>query len=104
MTLYLVFSFYSNKNQAKKIAKIVVKNKLAACANINANINSIFIWKKKLSDEKEIEVSFKTNQKNLEKLILFLKKTHPYECPCIYSFKTDKVNNKFLKWVKNQTL
>ena len=40
MTIYLVYSFYPRLYQAKKIAKLVIKNKLAACVNINKNVNS----------------------------------------------------------------
>ena len=103
MTIYLVSTFYPKLNQAKKIAKLVVKNKLAACVNINKNINSIYIWENKMFDEKEIELNFKTSEKKLKKLILFLEKNHPYECPPIMSFPIKKVNNKYLDWVKRQT-
>ena len=103
MTIYLVSTFYPKLNQAKKIAKLVVKNKLAACVNINKNINSIYIWENKMFDEKEIELNFKTSEKKLKKLILFLEKNHPYECPSIMSFPIKKVNNKYLDWVKRQT-
>ena len=103
MTIYLVSTFYPKLNQAKKIAKLVVKNKLAACVNINKNINSIYIWENKMFDEKEIELNFKTSEKKLKKLILFLEKNNPYECPPIMSFPIKKVNNKYLDWVKRQT-
>ena len=52
MTIYLVYSFYPRLYKAKKIAKLVIKNKLAACVNINKNVNSLFIWKNKMFDEK----------------------------------------------------
>ena len=68
MTIYLVSTFYPKLNHAKKIAKLVVKNKLAACVNINKNINSIFIWRSKMLDEKEIELNFKTTEKKVKKL------------------------------------
>ena len=103
MTIYLVSTFYPKLNQAKKIAKLVVKNKLAACVNINKNINSLFIWKNKMFDENEVELSFKTNDKKVKKLISFLELKHPYECPCIIAFPIKKINDKFLNWVKEQT-
>ena len=54
-------------------------------------------------DEKEIELNFKTTEKKVKKLILFLEKNHPYECPPIISFPIKKINKKYLDWVKNQT-
>ena len=104
MTIYLVYSFYPRLYQAKKIAKLVIKNKLAACVNINKNVNSLFIWKNKMFDENEVELSFKTNDKRVKKLISFLELKHPYECPCIIAFPIKKTNDKFLNWVKEQTI
>ena len=103
MTIYLVSTFYPKIKQAKNVAKLVVKNKLAACVNINKNISSIFRWKNKMFDEKEIELNFKTSKKKIKKLIIFLEEKHPYECPPIISFPIKKINNKFLDWVKKET-
>ena len=103
MTMYLVFSFFPKINYAKKIAKLAIKSKLAACVNINKNVNSLYIWKKRMFDENEIELSFKTNAKKVNKLISFLELNHPYECPCIISFPINKVNNKYSNWVNKQT-
>jgi len=104
MTIYLVYSFYPKLNEAKKIARLAIKDKLAACVNINKNIDSIFIWKNKLFDEKEIELSFKTNEQKVKKLISFLELNHPYECPCVLSFPIEKTNKKFVNWVKDQII
>ena len=102
MTIYLVYSFFPKLNQAKKIAKLAIKDKLAACVNINKNINSLFIWKNKMFDEKEIELSFKTNEQKVKKLISFLELKHPYECPSIIAFPIKNANKKFINWVKEQ--
>ena len=102
MTIYLVYSFYPKLNQAKRIARLAIKDKLAACVNINKNINSLFIWKNKLFDEKEVELSFKTNGQKVKQLISFLESKHPYERPSIIAFPIKKTNKKFLYWVKKQ--
>ena len=104
MTIYLVYSFFPKLNQAKKIAKLAIKDKLAACVNINKNINSLFIWKNKMFDEKEIELSFKTSDKKVKQLISFLELKHPYECPPIIAIPVKKNNKKFLNWIKDQTI
>ena len=104
MTIYIVHSFYSKVNQAKKVAKLAVKKKLAACANINKNINSIYIWKNKFFDENEIEISFKTNSKKVKNLISFIELNHPYECPAIFAVPIKYNNKKYSEWVKKQTI
>ena len=89
MTIYLVYSFYPKINHAKKIAELVLQKKL-------------YIWKNKMCDENEIELSFKTNDKKVKRLISFLELNHPYDCPAILAFPIKKTNDKFLKWVKKQ--
>jgi len=103
MAIHLVYSYYPKLNEAKKIAKSVLKNKLAACVNINKNINSLYFWNNKFCDEKEIEISFKTYKNKVKKLVIFLEKNHPYECPCVIAFTIKSSNKKFFNWIKSQT-
>ena len=103
MAIHLVYSYYPKLNEAKKIAKSVLKNKLAACVNINKNINSLYFWNNKFCDEKEIEISFKTYKNKVKKLVFFLEKNHPYECPCVIAFTIKTSNKKFFNWIKSQT-
>ena len=103
MKIYFVNSFFPSLDKAKEIGKIVLKRKLAACVNINDKIKSFFWWKNKLSNENEVELSFKTSFNKVTKLIEFLEKNHPYECPCIIAFKVDKANKKYINWVLDQT-
>ena len=43
MKVYFVYATFKNIREAKKIGKLLVKNKLAACVNIFLNIFSIYI-------------------------------------------------------------
>ena len=89
----------SKKKEASKIAKFLVKNKLVACANIINNVDSIFLWKKKVKKAKEVLIVGKTMKKNIQKIIKNVKKIHSYEIPCIIFFDIKNGNNKFLKWI-----
>ena len=68
MTIFVVYSFFPEIKKAKKIAKEAIKKKLAACVNINKNVNSLFTWNNKFHDEKEIELSFKTTSYKVKSL------------------------------------
>ena len=59
------------KEYGADIEIISKKEALRIDPNINKNINSLFIWKNKMFDENEVELSFKTNDKNVKKLIFF---------------------------------
>ena len=87
------------KKEAHKIATFLVKKKLVACANIIHNIDSVFIWKNKVSKAKEILIVGKTMNKNVQKIIKNVKKLHSYEVPCVIFFDIKNGNTDFLKWI-----
>ncbi len=99
MTIFVVYSFFPEIKKAKKIAKEAIKKKLAACVNINKNVNSLFTWNNKFHDEKEIELSFKTHKKKLKTLISFIKMNHPYDCPAILAIQINQTNKQFKDWI-----
>ena len=88
-----------NKSEAKKIATILVKKKLVACANIFNNIQSFFLWKNKVNNSNEVVIMGKTLKKNQLKVISEVKKMHSYDIPCIVFSKITSGNKEFLKWI-----
>ena len=96
------FFFYitaKNKSEAKKIATILVKKKLVACANIFNNIQSFFLWKNNVNNSNEVVIMGKTLQKNQPKVISEVKKIHSYDIPCIVFYKISSGNKEFLNWI-----
>lgn len=90
-----------SKAEAKKIAEALVKEKLAACANIVAS-DSIFEWKGKLEKTKEWIVLAKTLPEKFDKLKKRVEKLHPYETPCIAAIPIVDINEGYFNWVKKQ--
>ena len=99
----LLYTTCRSLKEAKKIGDILVKNKLAACTNIISSVNSIFLWKNKLSKSKEAILIGKTQRKNMDKIIRTIKKNHTYDCPAILFFNIDHGSNDFLKWIKQNS-
>ncbi len=50
-----------DKNSAKKMAKTLVEERLAACTNI-FRIDSLYWWQEKMEEKKEYELVFKTRR------------------------------------------
>ena len=72
--ILLLITTETNKKLAKKIAKLLIKNKLAACVSIK-NSYSVYKWKNKIEEIKEFEITIKSKPKLKDNLIAFLKKT-----------------------------
>jgi periplasmic divalent cation tolerance protein len=93
-----------NKVEANKIAYDLVKKDLVACANIIPSVKSYFKWnKKKIKITKESILIGKTVKKNINKIIVHVKKINSYECPCIAFVDIKNGNKDFLSWIKSST-
>ncbi|XDD54842.1 divalent-cation tolerance protein CutA [Leptospira sp. WS4.C2] len=97
-TVYVTFS---SEEEAKKIAKIVVTERLAACANIIKGMDSIYIWKEVLEESTEVVCLFKTTREKSELLMQRIKEIHSYETPCIVLWPIVSGNPDYLDWVRN---
>lgn len=94
----LIYITSPNKAEAKRIAESLVEEKLAACANF-FTVESIYRWKGKLRNEKEVVLIVKTKAKLVEKIIKRVKELHSYEVPCIISLLIEKGYQKYLRWI-----
>ena len=98
----IIVSTYPDKKSISKIAKQVVKNRLAACVNIT-KISSTYAWKGKIENTSEYLALFKTTKKNQNNLKNTIKKTHPYDVPEIAEINVNSINQPYLKWMIEST-
>ena len=68
---------------AKKLATILVENRLVACAKIINNLESFYIWEDKLNIDNEIYLMLKTSEEKVDEIKSLLDKNHPYK---VYEF------------------
>ena len=94
--LVLVATEY-NKKSAKKIAKLLLKKKLAACVSLK-EINSIYEWKGKIEEVNELEIIIKSKPELKNALVVFLQKQISYDVPQII-YKKFNSEKKYSNWV-----
>jgi periplasmic divalent cation tolerance protein len=90
------------KKRAKRIAEVLVSEKLAACCNI-FKIDSVYWWRGKIEKTGEYGIFVKTKKSLVEKIIKRVKEIHSYSVPCVVSFDVCKGNKDFLKWIEKST-
>jgi periplasmic divalent cation tolerance protein len=91
-----------NKKEAKRIADVLVSEKLAACCNV-FKIDSVYWWKGKIEKTGEYGIFTKTKKSLVEKIIKRVKEIHSYSVPCVVSFEIKKGNKDYLKWIEDST-
>jgi periplasmic divalent cation tolerance protein len=100
MNYYLFLVTVPSIELGKKIGRILVETKLAACVNIISNINSIYLWKNNIEEENEHMLLIKTIDQNSDKLIEKVNELHSYELPECIGIKIEKGSQQYLNWIK----
>lgn len=88
--------------EAKKIAKELVKKKLAACVNI-LPIRSVYRWKGKIVEDKEAALIVKTKASLFKEIEKEVRKLCSYEVPCILMNRIEKGHKPYLDWLEKET-
>ena len=93
----------SSSEEAGKIARKLVIEKLAACCNIVDSIRSIYTWESKVCDEAECMIIIKTQQKLFKKLAARIKSLHSYQTPEILAISIIAGSQPYLDWILQNT-
>lgn len=94
-----VFSAFGDVEAARKAARALVEEKLAACANIIPQIESIYHWKGRIESGAEAMVLFKTTREKYPAFERRLRELHPYEVPEIVAVEIAAGLPAYLDWV-----
>lgn len=93
----------ATKEEAQKIARYLVEQKVAACVQIAGPITSTYRWKGKVETAEEWLCLIKTQENlysELEKAILSM---HSYETPEIVAVPIVQGSREYLSWLENET-
>ena len=99
----LVFTTLPSADKAAELAKALVEERLAACANLLPAIRSIYRWQGKLQDENEVLVLLKTRQQQFERLKERIVELHPYDVPEIIAIPVEQGHKAYLDWIAGET-
>ncbi len=99
----LVFTTLPSADKAAEVAKLLVEERLAACANLLPAVRSIYHWQGKLHDENEVLVLLKTRAEHLERLKLRILELHPYELPELLAVPVEAGYQPYLEWLAGET-
>lgn len=103
MEALVVYITAPNEEEAAKIAKILVEERLAGCVNIIKDIRSIYSWQGKLEDEKEVLMIVKTRLKLFSALTSKVKELHSYTVPEVIAMPIVDGSEEYIKWLKEAT-
>lgn len=98
----IVYITASNAREADDIAEALLKERLAACANVVESIKSIYWWKGKLEHDNESLIILKTQESKFDELARRVKELHSYENPEIVAVPILKGSSDYLSWIDDE--
>jgi periplasmic divalent cation tolerance protein len=100
MEINLIYITVGNMDEARKIGRTLVEERLAACVNMIDAMASLYWWEGEIQEDREVILLAKTTGELVSPLIERVKSLHSYECPCIVSLPILEGNRAFLDWIE----
>ncbi|MFO7899221.1 MAG: divalent-cation tolerance protein CutA [Planctomycetota bacterium] len=103
MSVEFVYITASDADEAGRIARAIVDERLAACANVIDGVRSIYWWQGEVQDDAEAVLIAKTRRELVPALIDRVVELHSYDCPCVVTLPIEAGHPPFLRWVEAET-
>jgi periplasmic divalent cation tolerance protein len=101
MSYNIVFMTASSKEEALTIVRVLLEERLIACANIMDSVSSFFWWQGKIEEEKEVLAIMKSHERLFKKLSKRVRELHSYEVPEILALPIVNGSPSYLDWIKD---
>ena len=101
MTVISAYATFADTEEAERIGRTVVEERLAACINILGPIRSIYRWQGTVENAAEVAAIFKTTQATADALIARIAALHSYDVPCIVTWPIDRIAANYGQWVED---
>jgi periplasmic divalent cation tolerance protein len=96
----VVFSTCSNPEDAARIARKLIDERLAACVNVSPGMRSYYRWKGAIEESEECLLIIKTSRDLFDRLRLELEKAHTYEVPEVVAVPVVDGAPNYLNWME----
>ena len=98
-----VMTTTEKRQDAEKIAGILIEKRLAACVQIVGPVLSIYRWKKNIERAEEWQCHIKTRADFYGAVEAAIKANHPYATPEIIALPILQGSREYLAWLHEET-
>jgi periplasmic divalent cation tolerance protein len=90
----------ANREEAVRIAEMLVNAHLAACVQILPEIQSVYRWQGKVARDNEVLLLVKTTSGRFDELDRAVREIHSYETPEIVALPVTAISESYLQWLQ----
>ncbi len=103
MKIVLIQTTCGTKEEARKIAKVLIEEKLAACIQM-FEIESFYNWNNEFCCDNETLLNIKTRKDNFEEIKSRILELHSYDLPEIIQLDITNTSEEYLNFIKGNTI
>ena len=100
MSILSVYCTFADAQEAERVGRQVVEERLAACVNILGPIRSIYRWEGDVEIADEVAAIFKTTADAEAELVSRIAALHSYDVPAIVVWPIAKSPASYEDWVE----
>ena len=101
MSVVSVYAVFADADEAERIGRAMVEERLAACINLLGPVRSIYRWQGAIESADEVAAIFKTRHDRVDALMTRIAGLHSYDVPCIVTWPVDKLLGAYADWVED---
>lgn len=103
MSHVVVFIMVGSPDEAARIGRVLVEERLAACVNVVPSVASTYWWKGKIEEAGEVLLVLKTRDDLLDALTARVRGLHSYTVPEVIALPIVGGNPDYLAWIDEST-
>jgi periplasmic divalent cation tolerance protein len=103
--MILIYITCKGRDEAEKIGKAIMSERLAPCFNIIPGMYSECFWPPKTGNIEQADESVllvKTLEAKFTEIETEVRKLHSDNTPCIFAIPISQVSDKYLTWLINE--
>jgi periplasmic divalent cation tolerance protein len=102
MTVVTVYTVFAGDEEAMRIGRTVVEERLAACINLLGPCTSLYWWEGEVTEATEVPAILKTRLASADALIARIVELHSYDVPAIAVWPVERLPASFADWVAEE--
>ncbi len=99
----VVFITAPDLETGARLARSLVEERLAACANLVPGVRSIYRWEGRVQDDAEVLLVVKTGAERVDALAARVSELHPYDVPEVVALRVAGGSRAYLEWVRQES-
>lgn len=91
----------SSLEEGRRMARLLVERRLAACVNLVPNLTSVYRWHEAIEEAAEVLLLMKTTAEKLPALEAAVRELHSYELPEFLVLDIESGSQPYLDWLRS---